>query len=350
MLHVNRSSSGLRSAGTRLKMPRSGIPPRGPVGLTGTTNSGGAREERPEERLRESERTGVSRRERGESRGEVGGADPFKGRSRDEGRATSGEDAGLMQASVRRSGLMGVPAESYAPMGYHVRSRGDFRGTTPTAGSTHAEEKQSCAGAHLQPSSAGAPVPAHHATTLHHPTTAVQNHATTTTSTTGASAPPPHHHPPPKTSNTSAQPAITVLPSAEPELPSVGVRFDVRQFLGAGGEGAVYEAIDTTTNTACALKIGNRADKGKGFEKELSIYAHLSRYEPIRGVPSLIASRITANSPILIGPDHVVHKPWGLKKQEDKADRGEGDGCSDAAASGAKPAIPDLRGPLGKKK
>lgn len=81
-------------------------------------------------------------------------------------------------------------------------------------------------------------------------------------------------------------------PNPEVDFPELGTdRFEIKVFIGSGGEGVVYEAYDTRERLAVALKVGNRHEKGKGFEKELTIYNHTSKVKTLQ-VPRLLDYRV----------------------------------------------------------
>ncbi|CAD7964239.1 unnamed protein product [Amoebophrya sp. A25] len=98
----------------------------------------------------------------------------------------------------------------------------------------------------------------------------------------------------------AAQPMTGVVQEGdeEQELPDLGTsRFELRQFLGSGGEGVVYEAYDFVNQAPCALKVGNKtAQRNKGFEKEYAIYSHCVKHR-VESIPRLFDTRIAALSP-----------------------------------------------------
>mmetsp|Transcript_8914 Transcript_8914/g.21749 ORF Transcript_8914/g.21749 Transcript_8914/m.21749 type:complete len:792 (+) Transcript_8914:3-2378(+) len=93
----------------------------------------------------------------------------------------------------------------------------------------------------------------------------------------------------------AAASAAAMVDHEEHELPDLGTaRFELRSFLGSGGEGVVYEALDRVENQLCAIKIGNRtAQKNKGFEKEYAIYSHCVKHR-VTAIPRLFDTRIAA--------------------------------------------------------
>ncbi|CAD7925452.1 unnamed protein product [Amoebophrya sp. A120] len=108
---------------------------------------------------------------------------------------------------------------------------------------------------------------------------------------TNGSAPTPEHH----QHGGAASAAAAMVEHEEHEIPDLGTaRFDIRNFLGSGGEGVVYEAFDRVNNELCALKVGNRtAQKNKGFEKEYAIYSHCVKHR-VSAIPRLFDTRIAA--------------------------------------------------------